>query len=133
MVVAATLAGRRSVQLARPVGVPSPSWRRLATACLVVAVLAMLVAGAGPRLRARSEVPAPAVTARATNASTTSHAQRPRSDALAQARHDGVDVDSVIDTVRHRMVAGPTGTLVSEDDGYRASFDAKGFTFGLRG
>ena len=126
MVAEATLAGRLSRQSATSIGVPSPSWRRLATACLVVAVLAMLVAGAGPRLRVRSDVPAAANTARATNASTAPHAQRPHPDATTQARHDGVDVDSVIDTVRHRMVAGPTGTLVSEDDRYRAVLRREG-------
>jgi hypothetical protein len=49
----------------------------------------------------------------------------------AQARRDGVDVDRVVDTVRHRMVAGPSGVLVSEDERYRAVFDADGFEVGL--
>jgi hypothetical protein len=48
-------------------------------------------------------------------------------DMAAQARDDGVDVGRVMDTVRHRMVAEPSGALVSGDERYRASFDADGF------
>jgi hypothetical protein len=47
--------------------------------------------------------------------------------AAAGAQRDGVDVDEVMETVSHRVVADPSGTLVSEDARYRAEFDADGF------
>jgi hypothetical protein len=48
-------------------------------------------------------------------------------DAAARAREDGVDVAGVMESVSHRMVAGPAGVLVSEEAGYRATFDDQGF------
>jgi hypothetical protein len=54
----------------------------------------------------------------------------PATPAEAQARRDGVDIGRVMETVSHRVVADPSGVLVSEDDAYRATFDADGFEVG---
>jgi hypothetical protein len=50
-------------------------------------------------------------------------------DAVVDAERAGIDMDHVIDSVRHRVspVAGRPGELTATDDAYRARFDAAGF------
>jgi hypothetical protein len=45
----------------------------------------------------------------------------------------GVDAAGVMEVVSHRVAADATGTLVVEDDRYRAAFDTDGFEVGLTG
>ncbi len=54
----------------------------------------------------------------------------PTGSAADQARRDGLDLDAVTEAMRHRIVAGPTGVLATEDARYRAEFDAGGFRVG---
>src|SRR5688500_5488730 len=95
--------------------------RRLSLGAVTVAVLLLVVGGHD--VVAGTRVSAPAGSA---------NARRPTPDGAVaeQARRDGVDVDRVVDTVRHRMVAGPSGVLISEDERYRAALSADGFELG---
>jgi hypothetical protein len=49
----------------------------------------------------------------------------------AQAEKAGIDVDAVVDEVRHRVTPADDGALVAHDEHYRARFDAQGFGFTL--
>ena len=50
-------------------------------------------------------------------------------DARAAATDAGIDVDGVVEGVRHQVRPGPGGSLAVEGDGYDARFDAAGLTY----
>jgi hypothetical protein len=59
---------------------------------------------------------------------------RPATDpGRAEAEKAGVDIDAVVDNVRHRVTPAEdgSGALAAHDDRYRARFDASGFGFTL--
>ena len=59
---------------------------------------------------------------------------RPATDpGRAQAEKAGVDIDAVVDKVRHRVTPAEdgSGVLRADDEQYRARFDADGFGFTL--
>ena len=53
--------------------------------------------------------------------------------ALARARHAGIDLGRVVETVSHHVAPAKRGKLVARDRLYRAEFDARGFELRLRG
>ena len=115
--------------MAVPAGIPSEEefssrgWagRRLAAvACLAALVVFLLGGGA---LRWDWSVPGEPAVRGDVSAGARS------ADGRGDAERAGIDVDQVVDSVRHRVVpvTGRPGVLAASDDAYRARFDASGF------
>ena len=91
--------------------------RRVGVIAAVIAMFAFVVHGGGflepaaPKARSRPAVP----------------------DVRARAERAGIDVDGVIDKVRHRVTPAADGSpvLEAQDPDYRARFDAAGFHLSL--
>jgi hypothetical protein len=99
---------------------------------LTVAVIGFLASGGGSWATGGPARPAPP--AAHGLAGLASARSRTAPDAgRAQAEHAGLDVDDVIDKVRHRVTPAPAGgdTLVAQDGRYRATFDGRGYHIAL--
>lgn len=100
---------------------------RLVAAAAAVALVAYLLAATGIRLDGSAS---PEATRRDQVAGSAGSA-----DGVARARRAGIDVDGVVNSVRHQVTAVPgrPGELVATDSAYRARFDAAGFALSPTG